>query len=70
MDEFKIPSNIYDGTLLRNYQLVAFICKLINWMSKHNWYFRKCFEQLYDGKLGMATSDIMYVKPFIYVVAK
>ena len=39
-------------------------------MSKHSWYFRKRSEQLYDGKLGTAASDIMYVKPFIYVVAK
>ena len=39
-------------------------------MSKHSWYFRKRSEQLYDGKLGTTASDIMYVKPFIYVVAK
>ena len=31
--------------------------------------FRKCSEQLYDGKLGTGASD-MYVKPFICVVGK
>ena len=32
--------------------------------------FRKCSEQLCDGKLGTTASDIMYVKPFICVVGK
>ena len=30
---FTIPSNIYDGTFLRNYQLAALIRKLINWLN-------------------------------------
>ena len=30
-------------------------------------YFQKCSEQLHDGKLGTAASDIMYVKLFICV---
>ena len=30
-----MTSNIYDGTILRNYQLVALIRKVVNWMSKH-----------------------------------
>ena len=34
------------------------------------WYFRKCSEQLHDGKLQTVASDIIYVKPFICVVGK
>ena len=30
MGKFTIPSNIYDGTLLWNYQLATLICELIN----------------------------------------
>ena len=30
----------------------------------------KMSEKLYDGKLGTASSDIMYVKPLICVVGK
>ena len=39
--------------------------------NNNNNNFRKCSEQLYDGKLGTAAaSDIMHVKPFICVVEK
>ena len=31
---FTIPSNIYDGTFLRNYQLAELICKLIKWLNE------------------------------------
>ena len=33
-------------------------------------YFQKGSEQLHDRKLGMVASDIMYVKPCIFVVEK
>ena len=32
--------------------------------------FQKCSENLYDGKLKMAASDIMHVRPLICVVEK
>ena len=31
---FTIPSNIYDSTFLRNYQVAALILKLINWLNE------------------------------------
>ena len=36
----------------------------------HHYHFRKCSEQLHNGKLGTAAFNIMYAKPFTCVVEK
>ena len=30
IERYRIPSNVYDGIFMQNYQLAAFICKLNN----------------------------------------